>query len=134
MSCHVCEAIHDAPDDRRVLDLPDWSAYQIGEVPGWITLAPKVHVEGPDQLTDAQAGSLGEHLRHVGRAIRMATGAERIHVVYLGESARHFHASLFPRRFGQPPLLGNERLIAELAADADPDGAATARDAIRAAL
>ena len=114
-----------------MLDDGTWCAYQVAEVPGWIMLATREHVDGPDGLTNGQADSLGHHIRTVGAALKQTTAAERVHVVYLGEAARHFHAGFFPRVAGQEPLLGNDRVLAEVESAADPAGAATVRASVR---
>lgn len=134
MSCHVCEAVASADHERVVYDRAGWLGYQLAEVPGWITLAPRQHVEGPDGLDDEQASAFGRALRDLARAVVQVTGATRAHVVYLGETARHFHASVFPRLAGEPALFGSEQLIAEIEAGADPERAQACRAAIRAAM
>jgi diadenosine tetraphosphate (Ap4A) HIT family hydrolase len=131
VACRICELLLSQADDRVVLDDGTWCAYQVANVPGWITLATKHHVDGPESLTDLQTESLGRHIRAIGEAVKRATGAERVHVVYLGEAARHFHAGFFPRMSEQQALLGNERLLAEVSSAADPPGAATIRTRVR---
>lgn len=134
MSCHICELLTAQAAERVVLDDEVWCAYQVADVPGWITLATRQHVDGPDALTDGQADSFGRHVRAIGAALKQATGAERVHVVYLGEAARHFHAGLFPRLAGQEPLLGNERVVAEVESAADAARAASVRVHVRELL
>jgi diadenosine tetraphosphate (Ap4A) HIT family hydrolase len=114
-----------------VLDDGPFLAFQMADVPGWIMLATKDHVEGVDGLPDATADALGLTTRRVVTAIKRATEAERVHVVYIGEHARHFHLALLPRRSGEPALVGNERMLAAIDSDADPAGSASVRIRIR---
>jgi len=134
MSCGICERLGASPDEAVVYADEEFIAFSTADVPGWITVATRRHVEGMDGLDDAQAPRLGDALRRTMGAVRQATGAERVHAVYLGEHARHCHFWLFPRHDGQPPLFGNERLIAEIGDFADPGAAASVRAAIRDAL
>jgi diadenosine tetraphosphate (Ap4A) HIT family hydrolase len=134
MSCHVCEAVASPARERIVLDDGTWCAYQVAEVPGWITLATKAHVEGPHALSAEQSTTLGWHIQRLASAIRAAVDDERTHVVYLGEAARHFHLGFFPRSADQEPLLSNDRVLAELSSRADAARASAVVAAIRRAL
>jgi diadenosine tetraphosphate (Ap4A) HIT family hydrolase len=132
VSCHVCDGLAGG-EDRVVYDDPVWRAFQVAEVPGWIMLAPKEHVEGTWGLTDEQSERFGRALRDVSAAVKEATGADRVYCMYLGESARHFHAGLFPLQPGEEPLVDNSR-IAAAAAAGDPGRAQATREAIRAMM
>lgn len=134
MACDICDRVAAGAHDAVVYDDGTFVAYQVAEVPGWITLATRAHVDGPQHLDDAEADGLGRLIRAVASAVVAATGAERTHVVYLGEHSRHFHAGFFPRSAGEGPLLGNEPLVAALGAGADPGRAATVRAAVRELL
>jgi diadenosine tetraphosphate (Ap4A) HIT family hydrolase len=134
MSCHVCEALASADPDGVVYEDAAWLGYQVGHVPGWITLATREHVEGMEAMTDEQADAFGHAVRTVGGAVKAATQANRVHVVYLGEAARHVHAGLFPRRADQSPLLDNAGLVAELGSAADPQRAKAVREDVRRAV
>lgn len=131
MSCAICETLGALDPERVVLRDAHFSAYQLGDVPGYVTLVTNEHVEGPDALSDRQADRLGRVVRTLSGAIREVTDAERVHVVYLGEHARHFHLGFFPRRPDQGALLDNAPLVAELASAADASRAAQVRDEIR---
>jgi len=132
MSCHVCDGLAGA-EDRVVYDDPAWRAFQVAEVPGWVMLAPKEHVEGMWGLSDEQSARFGPALRDLSAAVKQATGADRVYLMYLGESAKHFHAGLFPLAPGAEPLVDNSR-IAAAAVAGDPERAQSVRAAIRAAL
>ncbi|MCW3001047.1 MAG: hypothetical protein JWQ20_345 [Conexibacter sp.] len=134
MACGICDVVAAPSPDALVYEDDLFLGYQLAEVPGWVTVASKVHVDGPGALDDAQADGFGRVARSVTRALQAATGADRVHMVYLGENSRHFHAGFFPRRPDQPALLGNEGLLAELGSAADPDRAAEVRRAVRDAL
>lgn len=134
MSCHVCEALQATDADRIVYEADGWVGYQLADVPGWTTLAPREHVEGPGELSAEQAAGFGPAVRVVGRILADVTGATRTHVVYLGETARHFHASLLPRSAGQAAVFTPDLLVAEIEHQGDPSRAAEIRDAVRSAL
>jgi diadenosine tetraphosphate (Ap4A) HIT family hydrolase len=134
MSCDLCGRIEAAPPDAVVLADDQFVVFQVGDVPGWITVATRRHAEGMEGLDEVEAARLGEVLRRVTAALRSATGADRVHAVYLGEHARHCHVGLFPRRPEQPSLFGNEALMAEMRSLGDGAAAGTVRGALRDAL
>jgi diadenosine tetraphosphate (Ap4A) HIT family hydrolase len=94
-------------------------------------LAAREHVEGVDGLSDEQALTLGQVARRLGRAVRHATGAERVHLVYLGDNARHVHIALFPRQAGEAGLFDNAGLVTEMGRRQDAAVAAPLTAAIR---
>lgn len=134
MSCDLCQRIEAAPPDTVVFADERFVVFQAGDVPGWITIASRRHAEGMDGLDDTEAAGLGEVLRRSMAALRSATGADRIHAVYLGENARHCHVGLFPRQPEQSSLFGNESLLAEMGSLGDPAAAGALRGRLRDAL
>ena len=117
--CHVCKAL-DNPDPADVVyDDGTWAAYLMAPVPGWITMAPKEHVEGVTELPPATAATLGQTARAIGVALKAETGADRIHMVYLGEGARHFHVGFFPRQAEDQSLFDNGRLLQTMESSSD---------------
>jgi diadenosine tetraphosphate (Ap4A) HIT family hydrolase len=134
MSCHVCESLSAGDSEQLVYEDDDWVAFQVAAVPGWVTLATREHVEGADGLSASQADRLGGALRRLTGGLREVTGASRVHVVYLGESALHFHLALFPRRPEEPSLIGNDRIVAAVAEGADAEQAESLRKALREAI
>src|SRR5437763_909283 len=134
MSCQVCDLLATRADDALVFDDELFAAVQIGEVPGWIMLATKEHVEGLEGFGDAHADGFGRFARRAVAALKEATAADRIGLVYLGEHARHFHLGLFPRQPDQPSLFSNDALIAEMESGGDAAASASVRAAMRASL
>ncbi len=134
MSCDLCQRIEAAAPDTVVFGDERFVVFQAGDVPGWLTIATRRHAEGMDGLDDEEATELGRLLRRCAAALRSATGADRIHAVYLGENARHCHVGLFPRRPEQSSLFGNESLLAEMRSLGDPAAASALRGTVRDAL
>ena len=121
--CHICATLSSGDPGQVILDDGTWQVFNVAGVPGWTMLAPHEHVEGVSGLSDAQAERLGPLLKRVGAAVQSATGAQRVHVVYLGDSALHFHVGLFPRQAGEVGLLDNARMVAEVKERQDPEAA-----------
>jgi diadenosine tetraphosphate (Ap4A) HIT family hydrolase len=130
--CHVCKTLS---DPQQVLyDAGPWAAFLVANVPGWVMLGTKEHVEGMWGLSDDEAAGFGPAVRTIGRAVKETTGAERVHLVYLGENALHFHVGFFPRQRGEPPLLENGRMLEELKARANEEEARELGAKIAAAI
>lgn len=119
--CHICDALHDR--EHHVYDEDGWFAFAAAEVPGWMMLGTKQHVEGMWSMSPAQAAALGPAVRALGQALKQATGAHRCHIVYLGESGLHCHLAFFPREHGEPALLDNKPLLAAARSNRDPERA-----------
>lgn len=132
--CHICATLAALPPERLVRDDGTWVVFNVADVPGWTMIAPHEHVDGIGGLSEDQAVSLGPLLREVGAAVRKATGAERVHVIYLGDSARHIHLGLFPRQAGEPGLLDNARMVAEVGERQDAARAASLTVVIRESI
>jgi diadenosine tetraphosphate (Ap4A) HIT family hydrolase len=69
---------------------------------GFLILKPKRHVEHVGQLSTAEAAALGPLLCAACAAVSEVAGAEQVYVASFGESVRHVHWYLLPRRAGQP--------------------------------
>lgn len=64
---------------------------------GWTFLSALRHVQGPADLTDAEAATFGTTLRRVSRAIRSLTACDRVYAIAFGQGAPHMHVHLIPR-------------------------------------
>jgi diadenosine tetraphosphate (Ap4A) HIT family hydrolase len=133
-SCHVCATLKAVSSDQLVYDSGTWAAYPVADVPGWVMLAARQHVEGMWSLSPEQASGLGEAVRSIGAAVKAVTGADRVHLVFLGEASPHFHIGFFPRRTGEQALFDNARLAETAQSTVDPDRARAIGAAIRAAI
>ncbi len=71
-------------------------------VPGWVLLVSRRHLAGPAELDEREAESFGPTLRHLHRVLLDVTGALRIYLAAMGESAPHFHAHCVPRYAAMP--------------------------------
>jgi diadenosine tetraphosphate (Ap4A) HIT family hydrolase len=133
-ACHVCATLTSTSSDQLVYDDGLWAGYLVADVPGWVMLAAKQHVEGMWSLSPEQASGLGDAVRSIGSAVKATTGADRVHLVYLGQSAPHFHMGFFPRLAGEPALFDNARLADAARSQVDPERARTVGADIRAAI
>jgi len=66
-------------------------------VEGWMVAAPARHVEGFDELTEAEARALGDVVRRGVAAIRAVTGVPKVYLSAFAEKVPHLHVHLFPR-------------------------------------
>jgi diadenosine tetraphosphate (Ap4A) HIT family hydrolase len=130
--CHICDAV--GASDRHLYSDATWCAFSPADVPGWVMLATREHVRGMWDLSPEQADTLGQLIRAVGGAVVEATGAHRAHLVYLGESALHFHLMFLPRNEHEPPLLDNSPLVAAAQATGDVEAVRTVAARIRRRL
>jgi diadenosine tetraphosphate (Ap4A) HIT family hydrolase len=130
--CHVCDAV--GARERHLYSDATWFAFSPAEVPGWVMLATREHVQGMWDLSSEQAESLGPLVRAIGGAVVEATGAHRAHLVYLGESALHFHLMFLPRNEQEPPLLDNSPLVAAAQATGDVEAVRAVAARIRGML
>jgi diadenosine tetraphosphate (Ap4A) HIT family hydrolase len=60
------------------------------------------HVQGAADLTDLEASELGPVLRAASRAVRSATGCDRVYAIAFGQGAPHLHIHLAPRHDEEP--------------------------------
>ena len=66
-------------------------------IAGWAFLSTTRHVQGPADLDDAEAAGFGPALRLASRAVREATGCDRVYAIAFGQGAPHLHVHLVPR-------------------------------------
>lgn len=95
------------------------------EVPGWLALFPRRHVESADALSDAESGALGGTVRAMTGAIRASTSCAKVYTVSFGERLPHWHVLLMAVPVDLPDELrgaaligGNDRLRDSAAARA----------------
>lgn len=134
VTCHVCESIAGGEHGRVVLAGGEWIGYQLGDVPGWYVLATTTHVEGAAGLTAAQAQGLGPQLQRLCAAVQESCGADRVHVVYLGEGTLHCHFAVLGRRPGDPAVFDRAPFLRAVPENADPAAAEQARHDVRQIL
>jgi diadenosine tetraphosphate (Ap4A) HIT family hydrolase len=104
------------------------------EVPGWLFLQTRRHVEGPMSMNSEEAGELGLNIAHLTAAIQAVTDAEKVYVLAYGERFPHFHVVLLPRRPYAPPELMGPGLFTRVDELLDGREAATTAAAVREAL
>jgi diadenosine tetraphosphate (Ap4A) HIT family hydrolase len=98
--------------------------------PGAIQIISRRHFTDFTEMVEEEATSFGTLVAILDRALRVATDAERVHLVSTRDRVAHFHAWLYPRPESHP-LRGTAFLAARQRCT--PDEAARAAAAIRAA-
>jgi diadenosine tetraphosphate (Ap4A) HIT family hydrolase len=103
--CAVCASLAGPAPARPLFENDLWHLRPISApagVPGWMLLVSQRHVPGAAFFDDREAASLGPTLRHLQRVLLEVTGALRIYMAAMGESAPHFHCHLVPRYASMP--------------------------------
>src|SRR3546814_2948704 len=77
--CSICEYIKNLTPDRVLWEDEYWLGGALLDVPGWIMVMTKRHVEGIWSLNDAEAARFGPMMRDITGVIKDITGAERVH-------------------------------------------------------
>lgn len=101
--CGMCQRL--ARGGAAVFENELWHVRAIDApagVPGWMLMVARRHVAGPAQFDAREAASFGPTWCHLQRVLLEVTGALRIYMAALGESARHFHGHLVPRSAQMP--------------------------------
>lgn len=108
MNCAVCEqhaaarsAGHVLWTDGRFLVMhhPEPSP-----LAGWLRLDAVVHVGGVADLSDEDAARFGVLHARIAACMKQALGVDRVYSIAFGESARHLHMHLVPRRADRDDL------------------------------
>lgn len=108
MNCAVCEqhaaaraAGHVLWTDGRFLVMhhPEPSP-----LAGWLRLDAVEHVGGVADLGDADAARFGVLHARIAACMKQALGVDRVYSIAFGESARHLHMHLVPRRADRDDL------------------------------
>lgn len=129
-ACYFCEKHRtgeDPPPGGWLVEDDDWL---VGHGPVNMCLAGSLRIESRRHFTDfaevpdGEAASFGRLLTGLHRAMRHATGAERIHLVATMDYQPHFYAWLYPRT-ATDKLRGTAFLNHEMSCDrADAEGVA----------
>jgi diadenosine tetraphosphate (Ap4A) HIT family hydrolase len=133
-ACPLCSAIAEAKADELVFERGPWIALTLIDVPGWLRVMTKRHAEGPWSLSEEEASTMGGVLQSVSEVTRSVTGAERVHIVGLGEGAVHFHYAVLPRLPGETPVFTGAPLVARAAEAADARRSAEIAARLRSAF
>ncbi|MGY1732479.1 HIT family protein [Geodermatophilus sp. SYSU D01045] len=131
MLCAVAEA--DSFFSRtRVWEDDLWrlSVVLRGALPGFCHLETRRHVPAVTDLDGEEAATFGPVLARSTRAVRDATGADRVYAYVFGDRVPHFHVNLAPHREGGP-LVGGRGLLAPGTPDAPAEAHEAAAGAIR---
>lgn len=101
MTCPIC-AEGRPLDVVAELDASWVSAPSRAPLPGYVCVTAREHVVEPFDLPGLDRRRYMEELLAVARAIRDATGAEKMNYEIHGNSVPHLHTHLFPRYPGDP--------------------------------
>jgi histidine triad (HIT) family protein len=69
---------------------------------GHLFVEPRRHAPGLEDLTDAEAQSVGRWSSRASRALRDVAGAEHVYAAVIGDAVPHLHVHLLPRFPGTP--------------------------------
>lgn len=118
--CYTCHLIAQrdagkAPLWDAVLRTQYWDvvhAYNTS-LPGWLVLVVQRHITAVAELTEAEAGELGNLLRRVSSALQEVTGCTKTYVVQFAEQAEHphVHFHIIPRMADQPEAYKGTRIF-----------------------
>ncbi len=105
--CYACEqSAPDAPLREQIVRAPGWRvAHDINSsLQGWLVIVPDRHLRALDELTPAEATTLGGLLRSGSIALKSVTGCEKTYVMLFAEAEgfAHLHVHLVPRMSDQP--------------------------------
>lgn len=78
--------------------------YDDARFPGRCILAYREHADDFASLGDEERNRFMGDVADVGRAIKLATGADRINYAILGNTVPHLHMHLIPRMRSREPL------------------------------
>lgn len=69
---------------------------------GHLFVEPKRHIQGLEDLTDAEAQALGMLLARLSRALKIREKVEHVYAFVLGHHVPHLHIHVVPRYRGTP--------------------------------
>ena len=69
---------------------------------GYLVAEPKRHVSGLGDLSDEEAGALGQLVTRLARVLADVAGAEHVYSFVIGDGLPHLHVVLAPRYPGTP--------------------------------
>jgi diadenosine tetraphosphate (Ap4A) HIT family hydrolase len=125
--CHFCQTDNAASSDVVVYRDDIWTVGSVADVPGWIMIWANRHVEGGWRLAQEEAVTFGPLYVKVASALRKVCDAERVYMMYLGETGLHFHCLAIPRAADAPPERRGPGVVQRAAEFADR------REAVRVA-
>jgi diadenosine tetraphosphate (Ap4A) HIT family hydrolase len=114
-------------DDSSVVFRDEMWAAQIApglEVPGWIVLRARRHVERLTGLNNAESDSFGRRARDLAAALTEVTGAPATYLMTFCENHAHFHALITARGAAIPAKRRSAEILKLVAEQADPEAAA----------
>ncbi|MCW2797857.1 hypothetical protein [Nocardioides sp.] len=104
--CLMCSLVEsNGPESGWVFEEEHWLGGVLPgfEVPGWLIVTVRRHVEGPFNLNDVEAKSLGGMIRRVSGAINDLMAPDRVYQVAMSERWPHWHFPILARPKWVPP-------------------------------
>ncbi|WP_404478819.1 HIT family protein [Novosphingobium sp. BL-52-GroH] len=132
--CTVCAMVAASDRSSVIWEDENWIATTMLDVPGWLLVMTRRHVDGVWSLNAAEASSFGPILRDLAQATKAATGAERTHLAAQGERALHFHYMILARTADGTPVFDSHEISRRAALDADAPRARAFEAGLREAL
>lgn len=135
--CLMCSLVEsNGPESGWVFEEEHWLGGVLPgfEVPGWLIVTVRRHVEGPMGLSDAEAESLGGMIRRVSGAINDLMDPDRVYQVAMSERWPHWHFPILPRPKDVEPDHRGLDYIAAREQMIDVPEAMRIADQLRAAL
>jgi len=134
--CTLCTMLAGEPEGGWVLRHGGWAAlvYPGHEVPGSIVVALERHADGITDLDRTEAEGYGVVAWRLARALRAATGTERVYLAAFGESIPHFHFLAAARTDDVDHALRGPGFVLAKDQMRDPAAALAVAERIRAAL
>lgn len=134
-NCSLCLRANspDPPPGGWVYEDPYWlgSVFPEYEVPGWIVLQARRHVESLMAMTESEAASLGCAFRIVSRVLSELLEPSHVYVLAFGERFPHWHGLLIPRDPAWDSGNAGINVLNRRESLRDPDRALSVADAVR---
>ncbi|KKD06635.1 hypothetical protein TN53_17660 [Streptomyces sp. WM6386] len=119
----MCALGASATDAQIIYKDRAWTAASPVPVPGWIMLFSNRHNEGVWELGVDEAAQFGRLTVLLTGALKEVCDADRVYVMYAGETSLHFHAMLMARGADIPDEWRGPALINQHSELLDPDRA-----------
>jgi diadenosine tetraphosphate (Ap4A) HIT family hydrolase len=104
------------------------------EVPGWLVLQSRPHVETLWDVVKEGTDALGTLLARTSREIQRELGSEHVYLIAFGETMAHWHMLIAATPGGLVPDLRGANLLANFQDFLDPDAAVRIAGVVRAGL
>ena len=131
MACEVCRQERETAswiyqNELWSLGGPSWAS-----MPGYFILQLRRHAEGLEELSDAEAESLGPLVKRISRVTREVLGYPKTYLVFFGERYPHVHFAVVAVRDDLPEEHRGPGVLAYAQTFDDLPEAVRVADAVR---